>query len=80
MGWNTISNLKSKKFKGISDCDYMYMVHSFYAELCNETIATTHYQIEYTSALKKDNFYGVQFHPEKSGVVGEQLLRNFLEL
>lgn len=80
MGWNTISNLKSDMFKGINDCDYMYMVHSYYAELCNETIATTHYQIDYASALQKDNFYGVQFHPEKSSGAGEQLLCNFLKL
>lgn len=80
MGWNTISNLKSDLFKGISENEYMYLVHSFYAEKCSEQIATTNYGIEYASALQKDNFYGVQFHPEKSSKAGEQLLKNFLEL
>lgn len=80
MGWNTISNLKTDLFKGISENEYMYLVHSFYAEKCSEQIATTNYGIEYASALQKDNFYGVQFHPEKSSKAGEQLLKNFLEL
>jgi len=80
MGWNTIKNLKSNLFKGINDNDYMYLVHSYYAENCNEAIATSNYDLEYASALEKDNFYGVQFHPEKSGKVGEQILRNFLAL
>jgi len=55
-------------------------VHSFYAPKCLEMIATTNYEMEYASALQKNNFYGVQFHPEKSGVFGEQILKNFLEL
>jgi glutamine amidotransferase len=80
MGWNTIHNLKSGLFKGINDGDYMYLVHSYYAENCNQTIATTNYEMEYASALENDNFFGVQFHPEKSGVVGERLLKNFLKL
>jgi glutamine amidotransferase len=80
MGWNTIYNLKSDLFKGISENEYMYLVHSFYAPLCAETIATTNYELEYSSALQKDNFYGTQFHPEKSGDVGEQILANFLKL
>ena len=58
----------------------MYLVHSYYAEQCKETIAITNYEIDYASALQKNNFYGVQFHPEKSSVLGEQLLKNFLEL
>ena len=58
----------------------MYLVHSFYAENCNEAIATTDYELEYASALQKDNFYGVQFHPEKSSQAGEQILKNFLNL
>ena len=58
----------------------MYLVHSFYAPKCEETIATTNYEMEYASALQKDNFYGVQFHPEKSGVIGEKILKNFLKL
>jgi glutamine amidotransferase len=80
MGWNTIYNLKSDLFKGIAENAYMYLVHSFYAPLCKETIATTDYELEYSSALEKDNFFGTQFHPEKSGDVGEQILNNFLKL
>ena len=80
MGWNVISDLKSDLFNGIKENEFMYLVHSFYAEKCNEMIAKTDYEIEYASALQKDNFYGVQFHPEKSGVEGEKILLNFLNL
>lgn len=80
MGWNVIYNLQSDLFKGIKEKEFMYLVHSFYAENCSEAIATTDYEIEYASALQKDNFYGVQFHPEKSSKPGEQILKNFLEL
>lgn len=80
MGWNQIYNLKSDLFKGIAENEYMYLVHSFYAPLCAETIATTNYELEYSSALENDNFYGTQFHPEKSGDIGEQILGNFLKL
>ena len=80
MGWNQIYNLKSDLFKGISEKEYMYLVHSFYAPNCIEAISTTNYEVEYASALKKNNFYGTQFHPEKSGDVGEQILGNFLKL
>ena len=80
MGWNQIYNLKSLLFKGINENEYMYLVHSFYVPNCLEAIATTNYEVEYASALKKDNFYGTQFHPEKSGDVGEQILGNFLKL
>jgi glutamine amidotransferase len=80
MGWNNIYNLKSDLFKGIAENEYMYLVHSFYAPLCAETIATTNYELEYSSALENDNFYGTQFHPEKSGDIGEQILGNFLNL
>ena len=80
MGWNNIYNLKSSLFKGIAENEYMYLVHSFYAPLCTEAIATTNYDLEYASALQKDNFYGTQFHPEKSGDVGEQILGNFLKM
>ena len=76
MGWNTIYNLKSPLFKGIAENEYMYLVHSFYAPDCVESIATTNYEVE----LQKNNFYGTQFHPEKSGDVGEQILENFLKL
>ena len=80
MGWNVVYNLKSDLFTGIKEKEFMYLVHSFYAESCDECIATTDYEIEYTSALQKNNFYGVQFHPEKSGVEGARLLQNFLNL
>ena len=80
MGWNNIYNLKSNLFEGISENEYMYLVHSFYAPKCAEAIAFTNYEREYSSALQKDNFYGVQFHPEKSGKIGEQILFNFLKL
>lgn len=80
MGWNTITDLKSHLFKGIAENNYMYLVHSYYAEDCTQSIATTMYDIPYASALQHDNFYGVQFHPEKSSKAGEQLLKNFLEL
>ena len=80
MGWNQIYNLKSDLFKGIAENEYMYLVHSFYAPDCVESIATTDYEVQYASALQKDNFYGTQFHPEKSGDIGEQILANFLKL
>ena len=80
MGWNQIYNLKSDLFKGIPENEFMYLVHSFYAPNCKETIATTNYELEYASALQKNNFYGTQFHPEKSGDVGEKILENFLKI
>ena len=80
MGWNTIYNLKSDLFKEIAENEYMYLVHSFYAPLCSETIATTNYELEYSSALENDNFFGTQFHPEKSGDIGERILANFINL
>jgi len=80
MGWNQIYNLKSPLFAGINENEYMYLVHSYYAPNCPEAIATTNYEVEYASALEKDNFYGTQFHPEKSGAIGEQILGNFLKL
>lgn len=80
MGWNTITNLKSDLFKGIKEKEYMYLVHSYYAKQCYETIATSNYELEYASALENENFFGVQFHPEKSGKSGEKLLKNFLKL
>ncbi|MEP3836952.1 MAG: imidazole glycerol phosphate synthase subunit HisH [Algibacter sp.] len=80
MGWNVIKDLKSDLFKGIKENEYMYLVHSYYAEHCNETIAKTDYGLNYASALQHENFYGVQFHPEKSSLAGEQILKNFLDL
>ena len=80
IGWNTISNLKDQLFNNISENEYMYLVHSYYVPLINETTAVSEYGIKYSSAIKKDNFYGTQFHPEKSGLTGESIIKNFLEL
>ena len=80
IGWNQIYNLKSALFEGIPENEYMYLVHSYYAPLCAETIATTNYGLEYSSSLENENFYGTQFHPEKSGDVGEKILGNFLKI
>ena len=80
MGWNTIGDLKSDLFKGLSEEEFVYFVHSFYAPICDDTIATTNYVQPYSSALHRDNFYATQFHPEKSGAVGERIIRNFLDL
>ena len=80
MGWNTIYNLKSALFDGIKENEFMYLVHSYYAPLSENTIATTNYELAYSTALQRDNFFGVQFHPEKSGIFGEQILKNFLNL
>lgn len=80
IGWNTIYNLQSPLFEGIKENEFMYLVHSFYAKKCKEAIATTNYEYEYASALQKNNFFGVQFHPEKSGTYGEQILKNFINL
>lgn len=80
MGWNTIFDLKSPLFSGIKEKEFMYLVHSYYAPLSENTIATTNYEQEYSTALQRDNFFGVQFHPEKSGIFGEQILKNFLSL
>lgn len=80
MGWNTIYNLKSDLFNGISENEFMYLVHSYCVPNSENSIATTNYEVEYCSALQKNNFYGVQFHPEKSGKFGEQILNNFLKI
>ena len=80
MGWNTIGNLESKLFKGIDGGEYVYFVHSYYPELCPDTIATTTHGKMFSAALKYENFYGTQFHPEKSGDVGERIIANFLKL
>jgi len=80
MGWNVIFNLKTNLFKGIKNKEFMYLVHSFYAENSEQAIALTDYETTYASALQKDNFYGVQFHPEKSGIEGSRILQNFIEL
>lgn len=78
--WNTINNLSSPLFNQVAEDSFIYMVHSFYAPVVEHTIATTTYGLLYSSALAKNNFYGTQFHPEKSSAVGEQILKNFLEL
>ena len=95
MGWNQLSfaqneKLKEKReklslvesglFKGFSEGEFVYFVHSFYVPVCENTIATTDYILPYSAALHKDNFYATQFHPEKSGSVGERIIKNFLEL
>ncbi len=80
MGWNTIHGLKSKLFERIPENTFMYFIHSYYAELGKDTIATTDYKLPYSSALQKDNFYAVQFHPEKSGTDGGKILENFIKL
>jgi len=81
VGWNTIANIDSKLLKGINPGEYVYYVHSYYANLCPDTIATTRYgSTMFSAALKYENFYGTQFHPEKSGDVGERILQNFLNL
>ncbi|KYP13464.1 imidazole glycerol phosphate synthase subunit HisH [Flavihumibacter sp. CACIAM 22H1] len=79
IGWNTISSLKTPLFDTVSDNSYCYFVHGYYAALGEDTIATTDYLAPYSSALHKKNYYGVQFHPEKSARTGEQILRNFIE-
>ena len=79
MGWNNIYNLSTSLMKGVPENSFVYYVHSYYAELSPQTIATTDYIIPYSAAIKKDNFYGVQFHTEKSASAGEQILSNFLK-
>ncbi|WP_339652329.1 imidazole glycerol phosphate synthase subunit HisH [uncultured Maribacter sp.] len=80
IGWNQITNLKSPLFIDVQEKEHIYLVHSFYAPLCSETIAQCFYGVEYSAALQKDNFYGTQFHPEKSSSVGETILDNFLRM
>ncbi len=80
IGWNTIYDLKTDLFTGLAQNSYCYFVHGYYAAPGGHTIASTDYVQPYSSGLHKDNFYGVQFHPEKSAAVGEQILRNFIQL
>jgi glutamine amidotransferase len=80
IGWNNIFNLKSKLFTGLPENSYCYFVHGYYAALGEHTIATADYVQPYSAALHRDNFYGAQFHPEKSAKTGEQILKNFLSL
>ncbi len=78
IGWNNIYNLKSGLFTGLPQDSYCYFVHGYYAALGQHTIATANYTLPYSAALHKNNFYGVQFHPEKSAAAGEQILKNFI--
>jgi glutamine amidotransferase len=80
IGWNRINQLKGPLFKAVNEKEYMYFVHSYYAEKGNHTIATTDYDVVYSSALQRGNFYATQFHPEKSSVSGERILENFIRL
>ncbi len=80
IGWNNIYDYKSVLFNDIEENAFVYTVHSYFAALGNETIAATDYVIPYSAALEKDNFYAVQFHPEKSGKIGETILKNFINI
>jgi imidazole glycerol-phosphate synthase subunit HisH len=80
VGWNTITELKSPFFKNIKESSYVYFVHSYYAEASGYATATCNYIQDFSAGLQKDNFYGVQFHPEKSGDIGETIIQNFLDL
>lgn len=80
IGWNSIYDFHSELFDGVKQGDFVYAVHGYYAAMGNETVAVTDYIHPYSAALQKDNFYAVQFHPEKSGAVGETILKNFITL
>lgn len=80
MGWNKLYDLKSPLMANLGTDPYVYFVHSYYVPLCEETIATADYVLPYSASMHKNNFYTCQFHPEKSGKVGEQILENFLKL
>ena len=80
MGWNELYDLKSPLMEDLGESPYVYFVHSYYVPLCTETIATADYILPYSASMHKDNFYACQFHPEKSGKVGEQIIKNFLAL
>jgi imidazole glycerol-phosphate synthase subunit HisH len=80
IGWNNIYDLQSNLFEGVAENSYIYLVHSYYAAVGEHTIAKADYPNPFSVALHKENFYGVQFHPEKSADAGEKILKNFLEL
>lgn len=80
MGWNNFEKIKSPLFIGVQAMDDVYYVHSYYAELCSDTTATCDYINPFSSALQKENYYATQFHPEKSAIVGEQILKNFMKI
>ena len=80
IGWNNIYDYKSVLFDGLQDKAYVYTVHSYYAALSEDTTATTDYILPFSAALQKNNFYAVQFHPEKSSLAGETILKNFIQI
>jgi len=80
IGWNSLEQIRGDLFKGINQNDYVYYVHSYYVPICDNTAAKTNYNELFSGALQKNNFYGLQFHPEKSGKIGLQILKNFIEL
>lgn len=80
VGWNSISNLKGELFKGVPENEYVYFVHSYYVEVSEDTLATCNYMQNFSASIQKNNFYAVQFHPEKSGRIGSRILKNFIEL
>ncbi len=80
MGWNTIDNMQSALFEGITPQTFVYYVHSYAAGICPDTIATTTHGVTFSAALRHNNFYGTQFHPEKSGAAGSEIVKNFLKL
>ena len=80
MGWNDLTNLKSPLFKNIQEGEFVYFVHSFYVPVCEWTIAQSDYINPFSAAIQRDNFYATQFHPEKSGSVGQRIIQNFLDL
>ncbi len=80
MGWNSLTNMKGNLFKGVNDGSYVYFVHSYYVPINSYTVAQTEYADNFSAAIERENFMAVQFHPEKSGVVGETILKNFLEI
>ncbi|MDB5203847.1 MAG: imidazole glycerol phosphate synthase subunit hisH [Ferruginibacter sp.] len=79
VGWNTIRNFKGSLLEGVAENVFVYYVHSFYMELCENTVAASDYILPYSAAVSKDNFYGVQFHAEKSGAAGDRIIQNFLK-
>jgi glutamine amidotransferase len=80
MGWNNLNDVKGSILRNLPNEPYVYFVHSYYAELCTNTTSITDYIVPFSASLEEDNFYGTQFHPEKSGEIGQQILKNFIEL
>lgn len=80
MGWNTLENLSGPLFQDLNEKDFVYFVHSYYVPVTPYTTATTNYIVPFSASLQKDNFFATQFHPEKSGSIGERILQNFIDL